>query len=136
MGRLSTKGKPLSGDSTITHDGSDYVVAEVVVEITVTPLAIELVSFTEIEGSSYPPCPWPGYQVEIDGVTWEPCWAEADLEPPAVGSSDPMYLPSIRAGDEFFFWIGPICSRAGRPGCTSSTRPSRTATVTCSTRDG
>jgi hypothetical protein len=98
--------KPVAGDTTITQDGSDYVLAEMVIELGPAPVVpIGLGSYTEPDSGNYPPCALPGHSIDISGVTNSSCWPSGVLDVPAPDTSDPIYLPGMRNGQVVYDWM-------------------------------
>jgi len=92
--------KPVDGISTITQDGEDYVVSSITLTNVWAPNnGIDVYDYTE---PSYPGCPQPGWRSEIQGIDNLSCWTMDGLSIPPLGSSEPVYLESVRNGGGVF----------------------------------
>lgn len=124
---------PVDGDLTITPGPLDeYTLAGVRLTISkdlwgVAPGAslMELADYVPLD--PYPPCAAPGKRIEISGVPASPCYPEGVLDVPAVGSSDPLYLPRLRDGQAVYDWSLSVrmdVQTLGCAGCGAAARKS------------
>lgn len=114
---------PVDGDLTITPGPlDDYTLAGVRLSISkdiwgVVPGAklMDLSDYLPLH--RYPLCPAPGQRIEIEGVSLSECYPEGVLDVPAVGSSDPLYLPRLRDGKAVYDWAALVRTEVQTLGC-------------------
>ncbi len=113
---------PVDGEPSIVGDGDEYTVAGV-------KLSVRLIELTEWSFGSvdYPQCAAPGQGIEISGVAPLLCYPNGVLDVPAVGSSDPLFLPGLRDGVTFYDWATEVRKEVedfGCVGCAATARRS------------
>jgi hypothetical protein len=111
------RARVVSAQTATVPAGADLKLTELVVQPQGTPAAwgsqsrgqsgIELVeSYPPSAGGwDSTPCPAPGQDLEFSGIDARPCYAVGELNPPAVDSSDPLYIPRARAGNALLDWM-------------------------------
>jgi EGF domain-containing protein len=95
--------KPVAGDSTITVEGDNYVVASITLaNYTAPPYGIVAYSYEE---PVYPGCPQPGWRIEIEGVTNNSCWTLDGIIIPTLDSSESVFIESARNPNFLNDWM-------------------------------